>query len=68
MRWLDGITDSVDMNLGKPWETVRDRERPGILQSMGSQRLRHDLATEQQQLFIVHVCDDSITTRMEKFL
>ena len=24
--WLDGITDSVDMNLGELWETVRDRE------------------------------------------
>ena len=24
MRWLDGITDSVDINLGKPWQMVRD--------------------------------------------
>ena len=36
MRWLDGITDSRDMNLGKLWEKVRDR---GVLQSMGSQRV-----------------------------
>ena len=41
MRWLDSITDAMNMNLGKLWETVRTG-RAGMLQSMGSQRVRHD--------------------------
>ena len=47
MRGLDGITDAMDMNLGKLQETVRDRE-PGMLQSMGSQSVGHDWVTEQR--------------------
>ena len=41
MRWLDGITDSMDMSLSKLQELVMDRE-PGVVQSMGSQRIGQD--------------------------
>ena len=48
MRWLNGITNAMDMNWGKLQEMVRDR-RPDMLQSMELQRVRHDWVTEQQQ-------------------
>ena len=49
MKWLDSITDSVVTNLSKLREIVADREEPGMLQSIGSQRVRHDIVTEQRQ-------------------
>ena len=40
MKWFDGISDLMDMNLSKLQELVTGK--PGLLQSMGSQRVRHD--------------------------
>ena len=51
MRWLDSITDSMDMNSRRQWRT----EEPGVLQSMGSQRAGRDVVTEQQPHLSCHV-------------
>ena len=49
IRWLDVSTDTMDMNLDKLRETVRE-ERSGVLQSTGLQKVGYHWVTEQQEV------------------
>ena len=61
MKWLNGITDSMDMSLSKPQETVQDREAcHGAIH--GVARVRHDLVTKQHncRLQVYEICKRSV--------
>ena len=54
---MNGITDSVDMNLSKIWEILEDRA-PGRVQFMRSQRVGHNSAIEHHHLYITKHSQD----------
>ena len=64
---MDGITDSMDVSLSKCWELVMDREA-GVLQSMESQRVRHNGTDRNFFAFTKKILKNSYYKRLLPFL
>ena len=61
MRWLDGITDVMNMSLSRLWEIVKDREA----WNAGLQRVGYDLVTEQQKIMPPRLKNSSLDMFMK---
>ena len=69
MRWLDSITDLVDMSLSKLWELVMDREAwCAAVWSVGSQRVGHDWATKLTDWLNASVLTSAIGTEPQTLI
>ena len=67
MKWLDGIIDSMNINLSKLWEMVKAREAWHVAVH-GSQRVRHHRATEQQSHSIIRIKKIILAYNLASFL